>query len=76
MSVERCFSISKAAKSIGVERHTLKRWLLEIGLVLPEVRRGSRQMIRESDLERVIAKRGPHVNYKLLRTRSQRSQVA
>lgn len=74
--IERCYSISAAAKSIGVERHTLKRWLLEIGLVLPEVRRGSRQMIRESDLERVIAKRAPRTNWNLLRSPSKQNRVA
>lgn len=74
--IERCYSLSKAAEVIGVDRYTLKCWLLEIGLVLPEVRRGSHQMIRESDLERVIAKRAPRTNLALLSTPSKRIHVA
>jgi predicted site-specific integrase-resolvase len=74
--IERCYSLSRAAETIGVERHTLKRWLLELGLVLPSVRRGSHQMIRESDLERLIEKKGPRTNWALLRSPSKRRNVA
>jgi DNA-binding transcriptional MerR regulator len=73
MSLERCYSISRAAKSIGISRHTLKLWLLEIGLVLPPVRLGSHQMIPESVLEQLIAKKAPRTNWALLRTQTKRS---
>lgn len=74
--IERCYSLSRAAETLGVARHTLKRWLLELGLVLPQVRRGSHQMIRESDLERLIEKKGPRTNWVLLRSPSKRRNVA
>lgn len=41
MAIERCYSVSKAAKTIGIARRSLVRMLrLELGLVLPPVRRG------------------------------------
>jgi hypothetical protein len=61
MAIERCFSLRKAAKVLGVGKTQLKRMLLvELQLVLPEVMRGSRQMIPESVLQRLIEKIGPH----------------
>lgn len=74
--IERCYSLSRAAEAIGVGRDTLKRWLLELGLVLPAVRRGSHQMIRESMLERLIEKKCPRMNWALLRSPSKRRNVA
>lgn len=71
--IEKCYSISRAAKSIGIGRNTLRRWLLEIGQVLPPVRLGSRQMIPESVLEQLIAKKAPRTNWALLRTQTKRS---
>lgn len=74
--IEKCYSLSRAAKAIGVDRDTLKRWLLELGLVLPEQRRGAHHVIRESDLERLIDKKGPRTNWALLRSPSQRRNIA
>jgi len=65
--MERHFSLRKAAKEIGVDRHTLKLWLTEIAIVLPPVRRGSKVLIRESDLERVMRKRTARSDWSLLR---------
>lgn len=68
MAIERLYSLSAAARVLGKDRKTLKRLLLtELQMVLPTIRRGSHQMIRESVLERLIDKRGPRVDYRLLR---------
>lgn len=66
--IERCYSLRRAAQIIGIDREVLRRWLLEIGLVLPEVRQGSHHLIRESDLERLLDKKGPRTNWALLRS--------
>jgi predicted site-specific integrase-resolvase len=59
MAIERCYSLRKAARILGVHHQTLGKWLLaDVGLATPAVPRGSKLMIRESDLERLIAKRG------------------
>ena len=77
MALEKCYSISRAAELIGVDRRTLKRLLMEeLQMVLPPIRRGKHQMIRESILERLMDKAGPKVNYALLRVPSKRSHVA
>ena len=57
MALERTYSLSQAAKLIGVYRKTLKRWLAAERIVLPRVAKGSKVLIRESDLERVVRKR-------------------
>lgn len=75
--LEKCYSISRAAEQLGVDRRTLKRLLMEeLQMVLPPIRRGRHQMIPESLLERLIQKTSPHVDYKLLRVPSKRSHVA
>ena len=57
MSLEKHYSLSGAAKILSVTRGTLKRWLRAEGILLPHVRRGSKTMIREQDIERVMRKR-------------------
>lgn len=75
--IERCYGLRRAAEIVGVNRETLKRWLrVDLGLVLPRVTRGSRVMIRESDLNRLIDKRGPRTNWVLLRSPSKRRNIA
>lgn len=55
---EKHYSLTAAAKELGIGRHTLKRWLAqELAVVIPRVRRGSKVMIRERDLERIIERR-------------------
>ncbi len=59
MSLERCYSLRAAAKLTGIAKDTLRRWLLlDLGLVLPDVPRGSKVMIRHSDLELRLERRG------------------
>jgi hypothetical protein len=73
MAIERCFSLRKAAKLLGVGQAQLKRMLLvELQMVLPQVPHRSRQMIRESVLHRLIDKKGPKVDLMLLRPPSKR----
>jgi predicted site-specific integrase-resolvase len=56
--IEKHYSLSGAAKLIGIERRALKRWLRQdLGIVIPRVRRGSKVLIRERDLRRLIEKR-------------------
>jgi predicted site-specific integrase-resolvase len=57
MSLEPHFSLSGAAKRIGVDRSTLKRWLRLEGIILPRVRHGAKVLIRERDIERIVEKR-------------------
>ena len=52
--LEKHYSLSEAARRIGVRRHTLKRWLCLEGILLPRVRHGAKVMIRERDIERVL----------------------
>ena len=55
---ERTYSLSAAAREIGIGRHALKHWLRqELGIVIPRVRRGSKVLIRERDLDRIIERR-------------------
>ena len=76
MAIERTYSVRRAAKTIGITPRYLVRLLrVDLGLVLPPVQRGSHQMIRESDLEKLLEKRGPRKNWSLLRTPSKRRNV-
>lgn len=57
MPLERHYSLSAAARLIGVHRRTLAGWLRKEGIVIPFLRRGAKVMIRERDLELVLEKR-------------------
>jgi predicted site-specific integrase-resolvase len=58
MPLEKHYSLSSAAKVIGVDRETLKAWLrTDLGIVLPRVRHGGKVLIRERDLETILARR-------------------
>jgi predicted site-specific integrase-resolvase len=58
MMLERHYSLSEAARLIGVDRRALKRWLRQdLGIVIPRVRHGAKVMIRERDIERVLGMR-------------------
>ena len=61
MSIERCYSLTKAARIIGVNRETLKIMLMaDLNLTLPSIPRGSHNLIPESVLKRLVRKRAPH----------------
>ena len=54
---EKHYSLRAAAKELGIARITLKRWLQsDLNIVLPHVHRGSRVVIYERDLVRLMAK--------------------
>ena len=55
MMLEKHYSLSEAARIIGVDRRALKCWLRQdLGIILPRVRHGAKVMIRERDIERVL----------------------
>lgn len=62
------YSIRKAAKLIGISRHTLRRWLeIDLGFRMPDVARGSKILLSDKDLEAVLRKHSPTVDWNLLR---------
>jgi predicted site-specific integrase-resolvase len=62
------YSIRQAAKLTGINRHTLRRWLeLDLGFRMPDVARGSKILLTEKDIEAVLRKHSPTVDWNLLR---------
>jgi predicted site-specific integrase-resolvase len=58
MIAEKHYSLRAAARLVGVAPKTIKRWLAEdLNICLPRVRRGGKVLIREQDIERVVARR-------------------
>jgi len=54
--IEKHLSLRKAAKLAGISHPTLKRWLYQyLGAVLPSVPHGGSIMVRERDVEYVMA---------------------
>jgi predicted site-specific integrase-resolvase len=55
MAIEKHICLREAERKSGVGRKALKRWLAkEMGYVFPVVRRGSKIMVRERDVELVL----------------------
>jgi hypothetical protein len=60
MTLEKRISLREAERITGISRHTLRMWLEEdLGLVFPNVPRGSKFLVLEKDVETVIQKRTP-----------------
>ena len=58
MAIEKHLSLHAAAKLAGVGDDALKRWLAkDLGICFPKVPRGSKILVRERDVEFVLAKR-------------------
>jgi hypothetical protein len=58
MAIEKHISLHAASKKAGVGDGALKRWLMnDLGIVFPKVPRGSKILVLERDVERVLAKR-------------------
>jgi len=58
MAIEKHLSLNAAAKQAGVGRDALKRWLAkDLGICFPRVPHGSKILVRERDVEFVLAKR-------------------
>ena len=56
--LEKHYSLGAAAKLVGWSPKTLKVWLRkDLGILLPRIKNGSRLMIRERDIEKVVARR-------------------
>lgn len=71
--IEQRYSIRKAAQLLGVNRKTLRRWLeVDLGFRMPKVAQGSKILLSEKDIEAVLRKHSPSVDWNLLR----RSHVA
>lgn len=50
-------SLSQAARELAVKRQTLRQWLIDAGYRLPQVERGSKFLIDEAVVRRVIEAR-------------------
>ena len=55
--LEKHISLRRAAGLIGISHHTLKLWLQQDGIYIPRVRRGSKVLVRERDVMRLLEKR-------------------
>jgi hypothetical protein len=66
--IERRYSLRRAAHLLGLHHHTLKLWLqIDLGMVFPRARRGSKFLLREADIEAVVRKHSPQIDWKRLR---------
>lgn len=62
MAIERRYSLTQAAKLVGVKRHTLRRWLqLDLGMRFPRVVSGGKFLITEAQINAVLSKRTARV---------------
>lgn len=52
-------SLRQASERTGIARHTLKEWLALAGFSLPKVPRGSKLMLRQSEIEKALATHSP-----------------
>ena len=60
MTVDKRISLREAERATGISRHTLRLWLEEeLGLVFPQLYRGSKFLVFERDLEMVLRKHTP-----------------
>ena len=58
MAIEKHMSLREAARRAGVGHKALKKWLAQdLGICFPRVPHGSRILVRERDVERVLEKR-------------------
>ena len=62
MAIEKRYSLSSAAKNVGVSRDTLRRWLeIDLGMQFPNVTRGSKHLVSEAQVNAVLRKRAAKV---------------
>jgi len=54
--IKKQYSLNDAAKLVGVNRTALFNWFRQVGIVIPHVRNGSKVMLRERDIERILEK--------------------
>lgn len=62
--IAKGYSLSTAAALLGVDRHTLKAWLIaDFAMEFPEVKRGSKFLIPAHVIELVRRRRAPQSNF-------------
>ena len=58
MPIEKHLSLRAAARKAGIDSKTLKKWMAQdLRIIFPKVVHGSSILVRERDVERVIAAR-------------------
>jgi hypothetical protein len=68
--MEKHYSLAAAAAMVGVDRKTLRRWLVEMGFVLPDNPRRGIVLVRETDLNAVVRKHSVQSNFAAMRKAS------
>ena len=53
------YTLRQAAEVIGISRATLRRWLNELQIDLPQLRRGSKFLLSSELLDRVLDQHRP-----------------
>ncbi len=57
IQIERTLTLKDAARLKGVSPRTLMRWLEEDGIRVPHLGKGSRTLVRHTDVERICGRR-------------------
>jgi predicted site-specific integrase-resolvase len=69
--IEKTASLRSWARQIGISPDTLKRWLAaDLGMVMPQVERGAKILIRERDVEIVYRKHVASADWSVIRGRA------
>lgn len=53
------YTLRQAAEVLGISRATLRRWLRELQIDLPQLRRGSKFLLSSELLDRVLDQHRP-----------------
>jgi transposase-like protein len=62
VAIEKRYSLSSAAKAVGVHRDTLRRWLeIDLAMRFPDVPRGSKHLVTEAQINAVLRRRAAKV---------------
>lgn len=62
MAIQKRYSLSQAAKAVGISRDTLRRWLeVDLGMRFPDVARGSKYLVTEDQVNASVRKRSVRV---------------
>jgi hypothetical protein len=62
MTIDKLYSLSSAAKAVGVSRDTLRRWFeIDLGMRFPHITRGSKHLVTEAQVNAVLRKRAAKV---------------
>jgi transposase-like protein len=62
MAIEKRYSLSAAARAIGIDCGTLRRWFeIDLGIRFPNITRGSKHLVTEAQIDAVLRKRAARV---------------